>query len=515
MIEDLIGKGCLSKDADYVIIGAGTVGLPTSVLLAEKTGAKVLCLETGGLAQSEDTHPLNEVVCRGTYKGASNGRFRCLGGTSTRWGGALLPFQDADLIHAQWPVSLQELLPYVREVEELFSLEDGAYSDTDFPFDLGEFHVNRLAKWPQFKKRNVAALLDRQAGNLSNLQIWLNAHVTEVTVTEDGVRLAAVSANADKIDVVCKHLIVAAGAIETTRLALLIRRPNGDPVSDENAVLGRYFTDHISTEVAEVVPSHPGALNKIIGFRFGDKGSMRNIRFELSPETTMRQKLPPSFTHIGFKTTEWGGFDFLRELFQHLQRRRFPPVRVALGLVANTPWLLRALWWRFVNKRLLFPAKAQLNVHVVVEQIPSEDNCIRLSKERTDRFGIPLAEIVWSVSDDDMRNVLDTAELFRQTWQSTRFSKLGEWKALEPRVISASVGSSEGIFHPTGSTRMGSTSAAGAVDKDLKLFGAPNVQLLATSVLPTGGGANPTMMLLLLAMRCIDQHCRLRKGTGS
>ncbi|WP_429410836.1 GMC oxidoreductase [Paraburkholderia sp. WSM4174] len=53
---------------------------------------------------------------------------------------------------------------------------------------------------------------------------------------------------------------------------------------------------------------------------------------------------------------------------------------------------------------------------------------------------------------------------------------------------------------------MGACPADGVVDKNLNLFGVANFQLLATSVLPTGGGANPTMMLLLLGMRCVNQH---------
>jgi len=511
MINDLFGRGHLSEDASFVVIGAGTVGLPTSVLLAQKTGAKIICLETGGNEQRQDTHPLNEVVQKGMlYKGASHGRFRCLGGTSTRWGGALIPFQDADLSIANWPISFDELMPYVREVEDLFALEQGAYSDSSFPFDLGEFHINRLAKWPQFKKRNVATLLHREADDIANLHIWLNAHVIAISPTEEGVNLTATSHNGDKIDVNAKKLIIAAGAIETTRLALLIRRQNSP--SKDNPALGRYFTDHISAEVAEIVTSRPSILNKIIGFRFGDKGSMRNIRFELSPETNARGKLPPSFTHIGFKIEKSGGFDVLREFFQHLQRGKPPSPRVVFDLVANTPWLLRAIWWRFINKRLLFPEHSKLIVHVVVEQMPSDKNYIRLSDDRTDQFGVPLAEIVWSVIDKDKRNVIESAELFRKTWESTRFAKMGAWKSLNNREIWASIESSEGIFHPTGSTRMGVDPANGVVDKNLNFFGVPNVQLLATSVLPTAGGANPTMMLFLLAMRCIDQHDKSLKS---
>ena len=477
MLNDLKGQGVLSREADFIVIGAGTVGLPTSVLLARKTGKTVICLETGGLRQEEDLHPLNEVVQRGTfYRGASHGRFRCLGGTSMRWGGALIPFQDSDLCNAHWPISLEELIPFIGEVEQLFSLEPGPYSDASFPFELGEVHVNRLAKWPEFRKRNVATLLDVDIAAAANLQVWLNAHVVEIKTGAEGIRLSAVSPNGDRLAISGKKLIVAAGAIETTRLALLIDRQNDGAVSAVTPALGHYFTDHISTEVAEIASSEGAVLNRIVGFRFGAKGSMRNIRFELAPQSPARRHLPPSFCHIGFKVEKPGGFDVLREIFVNLQRRKLPPPRVILDLLANAPWLARAVWWRFINKRLLFPAHSRLFVHAVVEQIPSRNNRIALSATCSDRFGLPLAEISWSVTEKDKQNVIETAEQFKKTWESSDFAQLGAWKSLEPQEVWTSLGSSEGIFHPTGSTRMSATPAEGVVDKDLNLFGVDNVQ---------------------------------------
>ena len=509
MLNDLTDQGAIAREADFIVIGAGTVGLPTSVMLARKTGKTVLCLESGGLRQDGETHPLNEVVQRGMrYKGASDGRFRCLGGTSTRWGGALIPYQDADLRDAQWPISLDELTPYIDEIEKLFSLERGPYFDPDFPFPLAGDLVNRLAKWPEFKKRNVAALLDADIAAAGNLQIWLNAHVVEVKTDAYGVKLKALSPDGDEMALSGKKLMVAAGAIETTRLALLIDRHNGGVVSALTPALGLYFTDHISTEVAEIVSSERAALNRIVGFRFGSAGSMRNIRFELAPDTSARRHLPPSFSYIDFKVEKPGGFDVLREIFRNRQQRKLPPPRVIIDLIANAPWLAHAVWWRFINKRLLFPAHSRLIVDAIVEQIPSRENRISLSAEHKDRFGLPLAEITWTVTAQDRKNVVETANLFQKTWELTDFSRLGAWKSLTPDEIWASLDACEGIFHPTGSTRMGRGPSEGVVDKDLNLFGVSNVQLLATSVLPTGGGANPTMMMLLLAMRCVDQHVK-------
>jgi len=45
-----------------------------------------------------------------------------------------------------------------------------------------------------------------------------------------------------------------------------------------------------------------------------------------------------------------------------------------------------------------------------------------------------------------------------------------------------------------------------AGDRDLRVSGLGNVWVVvSTSIFPTGGGANPTMMLLMLAMRRVDQ----------
>jgi len=516
MLNDLTGEGALVRNADFVVIGAGTVGLPTSVMLARKTGKTVVCLETGGRRQDGETHPLNEVVQRGMlYRGASQGRFRCLGGTSTRWGGALIPFQDADLRDAHWPISLDELAPYIGEVETLFSVEGGPFFDPAFQFALGGDHVNRLAKWPKFKNRNVAALLEADVAAAENLQVWLNAHVVEVKTDASGVTVKARSLDGDSISISAKKLIVAAGAIETTRLALLIDRQNEGAVSAATPALGLYFTDHISTEVAEIECTNRAALNQIVGLRFGAAGSMRNIRFELAPNTPERRRLPPSFSHVGFEVDRPGGFDVLRKLFQSLQRRKSPPPRIILDLIANAPWLAHAIWWRFIHKRLLFPARSRLVAYVVTQQNPSPDNRIALSATEKDRFGLPLAEIIWNITYDDKRDVLETADLLGKMWNSTEFARLGTWKPLNENEIWARLDTSKDIFHPTGSTRMGAEPAEGVVDKDLNLFGVSNVQLLATSVLPTGGGANPTMMLLLLAMRCVDQHVKAARNTAA
>jgi hypothetical protein len=51
MIGNLQKQETLEDQADFLVIGAGTVGLPTSILLARKTGKRVVCLESGDYHQ--------------------------------------------------------------------------------------------------------------------------------------------------------------------------------------------------------------------------------------------------------------------------------------------------------------------------------------------------------------------------------------------------------------------------------------------------------------------------------
>jgi choline dehydrogenase-like flavoprotein len=514
MIADFLrGNAPETLQADILVIGAGTLGLPVATLLARRYSRRVLCLESGSVQQSEDTHPLNEVVQSGTpYLGADHGRFRCLGGTSTRWGGAMIPFQQADLMSGNWPISSDDLAPYISEAESLFGLGAGPYSDPAFPISLGADFINRMAKWPPFPRRNVFNLLGKEATDSTNLRIWTNATAVQIALNADGVTVVAAAPNGRRMSISAKRVIVAAGAIETTRLALLIDRQNNGIVSARTPHLGRWFADHVSVPFAEICAHKTATLNKILGFRFASRGAMRNIRFELAGDSAVRQTLPPSFIHIGFASEQQGGFDALRRIYRFVQQRRIPSATTIVELVRHLPWLVRAMTWRLFRKRLLFPDAARLVAHLVIEQAADSDNRIELSASRSDIHGVPLPQIHWRVGRRDIEQAGYLADLFEQAWNDSCFGQLGALTRYDEGAVAANLLDSGGIYHPTGSTRMGQTEAEGAVDRDLRLFGAPQVQLLSTSALPSGGGANPTMMALLLALRCVDQHDRAATG---
>jgi choline dehydrogenase-like flavoprotein len=64
------------------------------------------------------------------------------------------------------------------------------------------------------------------------------------------------------------------------------------------------------------------------------------------------------------------------------------------------------------------------------------------------------------------------------------------------------------VYHPAGSTRMGTNSREAVVDSDLRVFGLPNLWVASTSTFPSLGTANPTLTLMLLTLRLSEHLCK-------
>jgi choline dehydrogenase-like flavoprotein len=268
-------------------------------------------------------------------------------------------------------------------------------------------------------------------------------------------------------------------------------------------VLGRYFHDHLSMMIGRMLPTNRRTFNRIVGFRFEGRG-MRNLRFELAENSAARAKVPPGFAHIAFTTPEGSGFDALRGLYRALQQGRPPGLPTLLRIAKAAPWLARAAWSRFSERRLLYPDDAAIELHMVVEQHPIPENRILLSGDQMDAFGQPLAAIDWDISSKDEAALALSTELFCDFWTASPLSRLARIDLRSRSEVASDLAKSGGIYHPCGSARMGRGHVDGVVDGDLKVFRIPNVSVASTAAFPTAGGANPTMTLIMAALRAAD-----------
>lgn len=504
--------------ADVLIVGAGVAGLILADRL-RRSGARVVIVESGGREQAEDTHPLNRTVQLGAqYGGASHGRFRCLGGTSTRWGGALIPFERHDLSERRYaqipefPIDCEELFGYLNEAEEIFGLQSGPYNvgrDADKSIGLmvgsdSEILV-RFAKWPAFEKRNLANVFRERIVNDSELIVYLNASACSFDLDVEDGRMTAITArsvNQRSITISARQFAICAGAIETTRLLLLMDRQHKDRVFAGCEVLGAYFNDHISMKMATIEATQVDKLNRLAGFRFAGS-TMRSLRFELAAAVQEREGIGSGFGHISFRTNGKTGFDALRDILRFRQRSNALPWRSIVSAGMAVPYFIRVAIWRMLYGQLLWPRAAEYELHFVAEQLPRRSNYIALSTEE-DCFGLPLAAIKWEIGDQDLEPFFAFRRYFQDFWERNGLSQLGELKWSFAREVRLDRSSTNDVYHPAGTTRMGRDPRVAVVDSDMRCFAVPNLWIGSTSVFPSGGGENPTLMLILLVLRMAE-----------
>ncbi len=500
--EDKLGK----NNYYYIIIGGGTAGLICAKRIRERIPNKnILVIESGSRdREDEQANILNKVINLGRlYSGATEGRRRAIGGTSTIWGGAMLTFQSADLVNANWPIKLDELNCYEPEIDKIFGL-DSLQTDTKI---VSSNFIQRRCKWPSFSNRNVRNIQNDYLQSSESYDLLCDATVVEIEKHVDEWIIKVKSLAGYEAKLYCQKIIIAAGAIETTRLAMTIRSQNNNlnslKSSSKSSALGRYFSDHISVCVAEIIPQDLTKFYKKYLFKFGKKGSMSNLRYELSENSVLRKETLPIFMHIGYRIDVENPFGFLREIYQAIQKRVLPSTRSIFGVLRGLPWLIRAAYWRFVHKSILWPTGSNIILNIVVEQGKKYQNHVGISGDKLDVLGQNKVMIDWNIDELDKQQVLLSAKLACDFLEVHESNMLMVNRFSDEKILDELQNSGE-IFHPTSSTIMGNDVETSVVDRNLALHADKSVFLLSTSVFPSGGGANPTKMLLLLAFRLVD-----------
>jgi choline dehydrogenase-like flavoprotein len=487
-------------------------------------GIHVVVLESGEQQlPGTSSDDLNVVEQSGQpYRGALEGRTRGVGGTSRLWGGAMLPFLPCDMERhtagwsVDWPVSLADLEPSFVEIERTFALPPGGYLANGQHAGVDDRFILRSAKWPSFHLRNLTNTLEAELRDRL-IDIWTNATVTGLSIGEDGriSRISAASHKGNKLSVSAPLVVIAAGAIESTRLLLLIDATHDMRVFAPDGHLGRYFFDHLSTAAARIEPTDPKRLNRTFALKFED-GAMRDFRIEPSPELRCAHALPAAFAHVAALTDETGGFVALRDVYRKLQQKSAVGWTQLSRLMLDLPWLMQAAWWRFVNHRVLYPRQSKFELVLVTEQKPNAESTITLSRTERDSLGVPRARIDWQTCEADTAGFGELQSLLCAFWRDSAFSQLGTVRPTPRDVWQPRLQSDCSIFHPGGTTRMGNSRVTGVVDGELRAFRVPNLTVVSTSSFPTGGGANPTFMLIAFALRAANRIAsEVRRGRST
>ena len=498
--------------SDVCIIGAGAAGLYLGAELA-RLGVDAVVVEAGGLAASSSAAAgFVPVFGGGVYSGATEGRSFGLGGSTTRWGGVLVPHGGHDLRYDDRQETWHHITTQVAEHSRVVLLRLGWEGGPDF-MDYAPVSIPAA----------IAALagsgLDVQAGLIlpfrrkNFLGLWRDLHPSSAPLVlvnavakdwsvehEPGgaprvTRMQAVSRNGNRVMVHARRFVIAAGAIESARILLEIRERSRGSMFTSGAVPGRWLGDHLSIPVADVLPDDSDRAISLFAPRF-EGGWMRSFR--LLPKAPV-EGIPRCFAHFIFEQDSTG-FRVAKEALGALQARRRPKLSLP-EVVSGLGTLSSLAFARVVRSRLHVPRGSPVRLQLDVEQIDTGENMITLV-DQVDEFGRRRAKIDWRISDLERSVIAEAAQRLLSRWPSG----LRGLPRLIPRAVSGFEAKPHDAYHPVGTCRMGDD-VDGIVDPDLRVKGAQALWVLSTGVLPTAGSANPTFTML-----CLAQGLAMRLG---
>ncbi len=555
MIEDArqIAPGTVIE-ADLCIVGGGAAAISLALEYI-KSGRSTVLIPGGGPNQTASGIDLyrGKVSPSGSHEPLEENRIRMWGGTTTVWGGRCVPFDPIDFEKRSWvpgsgwPIGLHELKDYIAHANEL---SEAGVADFDarstFPDTQSEllkgFDNDELVTWPlerwsiptDYSKRYRAEL-----ESAANVRVLLHAHAIHLQMDPGGTRVehvrAACSPGRD-FQIHAKNTVIACGALENARLLLASRDVLPTGVGNQNDLVGRYYQSHRFGVCGHAELKNPGK-DFIYDFEKDEEGVYCRRRFWLTPQAQEKHQVN---NIVGFffrtvagtsehrnamvsmimlvKTLLGGAKKGPKRLFQIIKDQRQELASHAWIVLKDGPGIFGQLstvaYARFFQKRrlpmILPPKKANwFPLFFQAEHAPLRDSRVLLDESSVDDFGMPRLDVRVKFSEIDFRTVKTFISLFKQRLEESGVGTFHLSSADEEFLAYPERYSFNSNSHNIGTTRMSATPDAGVVDENCKVHAVENLYVAGSSVFPTSSHANPTLMIIALALR-LAVHLKAR-----
>jgi choline dehydrogenase-like flavoprotein len=502
-------------EVDLCIVGAGAGGSVLAQRLARR-GWRIVVLEAGPFwdpdadwvsdeAGSHDLYWTEPRVIGGSdpVELGKNNSGRGVGGSMVHYAGYAPRFHPSDFatatrdgVGADWPIAYAELKPHYEEIERELPVagQDWPWGDPhSYPFSPHPISGAAATLWKGARELDVAmrvgpvAIVNGTFGNrphciyrgyclqgckvnakgspyVSHLPDAIE-HGVEVragsmaaaveiaagTGRATGVRYFDEATGAERVQR-ARAVAVCCYSIETPRLLLqsVSRRfPHG--LGNDADQVGRYVMVQGAAQT---------------GGRFPD-------------ELRMYKGPPPEVSSEQFyETDERRGF-----------ARGFSIQTVSPLPIGWAEHVLADGHWGRSLREYMRDYNHWATIGVLNELLPHPDNRVTLAGD-TDRWGMPVARLDYSLSDNDRRNIAYSTEVITDILLAAG--------AQDMLTI-------QRFAHLVGGARMGASAQDSVVDADHRVWGTTNVYACDGSVCPTQGSANPALTIMALASRLADR----------
>ncbi|WP_426609725.1 GMC oxidoreductase [Bradyrhizobium sp. McL0616] len=517
-------------ETDLCIVGSGPAGLSIANEFAN-LGTKILLLEGGGFDEEPESHSLYTIECVGGPRKVDQSaiRSRGLGGSSRIWTGRCAPFDALDfeprpwIAHSGWPFSLVDIQPYLERAGTNLGLGPNRYDESLW----SEFRVSRplpplnerplkpmfwqFSRSPRDQKISVDFGRDLTNVRSDNIQILVHANLTHINTSPDGGRFESADVRTlrgKQARIRSRALVLCCGGIENARLLLSSNRSAAHGLGNQNDLVGRFLMDHTDCRIWDLGEDSAQRLLSRFGTYWLDNERARHVFLHglgLSRELQQEERLLNCHAYIDqFGLAEDDPWSAIQRLVPALRSRRLSENtrRDAQQVLRSFGEISRGLYRRSFAHRPQRVRAQRYELHFILEQKPDPASRITLSTENRDALGMPLAKIDWKISDlerqtakrmslllhDEFRR-LDLPALDVPHW----LDDLGEW-----------VSRCTEKAHPTGTTRMAVSAKEGVVNENCQVHGVEGLFVAGSSVFPTSGAANPTLMIVAMSLRLAD-----------
>jgi len=269
-----------------------------------------------------------------------------------------------------------------------------------------------------------------------------------------------------------RHVVLAAGGIETPRLLLLSQSPaHPDGLANSSGAVGRYFMEHCFAGAGGTLDrrtrqNHVGFMTSESHQFYDNPGQALRTRDDdvVVPETDAALgpiKLEflnyagPSPVELALDSDTWGD-----ELLSDL--RRAYGHSIAMGGLVGQP--------------------------------PRAENRVTLDPSTTDEHGNPVPDVQWSIGERTRRTIERANAI-----QHAILDELGV-----DRTWTVGPADTGPAYHHMGTTRMGTDPSESVVSPRLRTHDVANLWVASSSVFPTSGAMNPTLTIAALALKAAD-----------
>jgi len=343
----------------------------------------------------------------------------------------------------------------------------------------------------------------------SNVQAFLHANVVRVQLNESASsvdHLVVATPQGQRFRVRARAYVLAAGGIETPRLLLASNDVQPAGVGNQNDLVGRFFMEHPKGTVGYVEASRPRELLEIYR-KYLPKASVPYWpSLRLSPELQTKERTLNTSVALYYEFAPGSGAAAILGIYNDLAAGHRPSnlLRRAGQIAVDLDKPFRALYQYFVQRKLPVISPGRLHFLSRGEQAPNPGSRITLGTDQ-DGLGLPRVRLKWQIGALDKHSL---AVLIRAL--GDEFQRLGlGGVAVADWLVDDSLNWPDilGGHHHMGTTRMSDDPKLGVVDRNCRVHGPHNLYIAGSSVFPTGGCANPTLMIVAMSLRLGD-HLR-------